>query len=42
MELKVLDKQKIQELRNKARHGEHVSVSEEIEKQEKEKQYENA
>lgn len=42
MELKVLDKQKIQELRNKARHGEHGSVSEEIEKQEKEKQYENA
>ena len=42
MELKVLDKQKIQELRNRARHGEIVDVSKEIEKQEKEKEYEKA
>ena len=42
MELKVLDKQKIQELRNRARHGEIVNVSKEIEKQEKEKEYEKA
>lgn len=41
MELKVLDKQKIQELRNKASHGQHVDVSKEIEKQEQEKQYNN-
>lgn len=39
MELKVLDKEKIQELRNKARHGQYVNVSQEIEKQEQEKQY---
>lgn len=41
MELKVLDKQKIQELRNKASHGQKVDVSEEIEKQEQEKKYKN-
>ena len=39
MELKVLDKQKIQELRNQASHGKHVDVAAEIEKQEQEKQY---
>ncbi len=38
MELKVLDKEKIQELRNKALHGQQVNVSEEIQKQEEEKQ----
>ncbi len=41
MELKVLDKQKIQELRNQAKHGKIVNVSEEIKKQEQEKKYEN-
>ena len=39
MELKVLDKQKIQELRNQASHGKHVDVAAEIEKQEQEKKY---
>ena len=36
MELKVLDKEKIEELRERAQNGEKVSVSEEIKKQEEE------
>ncbi len=36
MELKVLDKQKIQDLRNKFSHGQQVDVATEIEKQEEE------
>lgn len=39
MELKVLSKDKIQELRNKNRNGQYVNVSQEIEKQEEEKEY---
>ena len=41
MELKVLDKQTIRELRERAQSGERINVSEEIKKQEEEnKKYE--
>lgn len=39
MELKVLDKQKIQEMRNDAIHGRKADVSEEIKEQEEQKKY---
>lgn len=42
MELKVLNKEAIQELRNKAENGQYVNVSEEIEKQEQEKEEKEA